>query len=100
MSIVYQSGNYDTVVVGARCAGAATAMLMARHGGRILLVDRAKEGSDTLSTQNCERWQTLYWVFCKIGSGGRLGLLYVLLASLLRFQGFRHASSGQGAGHQ
>jgi 2-polyprenyl-6-methoxyphenol hydroxylase-like FAD-dependent oxidoreductase len=43
-------GDYDAVVVGARVAGAATAMLLARHGMRVLVVDRAREGSDTLST--------------------------------------------------
>lgn len=44
------SRRYDAVVVGARCAGAATAMLLARAGARVLLVDRQKLGSDTLST--------------------------------------------------
>jgi 2-polyprenyl-6-methoxyphenol hydroxylase-like FAD-dependent oxidoreductase len=43
-------GDYDVVVVGARCAGAATAMLLARDGVRVALVDRAPAGSDTLST--------------------------------------------------
>ncbi|HEU4349739.1 MAG TPA: FAD-dependent monooxygenase, partial [Actinoplanes sp.] len=42
--------DYDVVVVGARCAGAATAMLLAREGLRVLLLDRARRGSDTLST--------------------------------------------------
>jgi 2-polyprenyl-6-methoxyphenol hydroxylase-like FAD-dependent oxidoreductase len=42
--------RYDVVVVGARCAGAATAMLLARRGLRVLVVDRARRGSDTLST--------------------------------------------------
>jgi len=42
--------KYDVVVVGARCAGAATAMLLAREGRRVLLVDRGRYGSDTLST--------------------------------------------------
>ena len=42
--------RYDAIVVGARAAGAATAMLMARHGMRVLAVDRARYGSDTLST--------------------------------------------------
>src|SRR4051794_32947561 len=42
--------HYDVLVVGARCAGAATAMLLARAGVRVLLVDRADYGSDTLST--------------------------------------------------
>src|SRR6058998_1057956 len=42
--------EYDVVVVGARCAGAATAMLLARAGLRVALLDRAASGSDTLST--------------------------------------------------
>ena len=44
------SGHYDVVVVGARCAGAATALLLARSGLRVLLVDRSTPGKDTLST--------------------------------------------------
>ena len=31
--------RYDAVVVGARCAGAATALLLAREGLRVLVVD-------------------------------------------------------------
>ncbi|MGZ4665508.1 MAG: NAD(P)/FAD-dependent oxidoreductase [Frankiaceae bacterium] len=42
--------TYDAIVVGARCAGAATAMLLARRGYRVLLVDHATFPSDTLST--------------------------------------------------
>lgn len=42
--------DYDAVVVGARCAGAATAMLLARRGLRVLVVDRGHYGSDTVST--------------------------------------------------
>jgi len=45
----YQS-RYDVVVVGARCAGAATAFLLARAGAKVLLIDRQIYGSDTLST--------------------------------------------------
>jgi 2-polyprenyl-6-methoxyphenol hydroxylase-like FAD-dependent oxidoreductase len=41
---------YDAIVVGARCAGAAVAMLLARRGHRVALVDRAMFPSDTLST--------------------------------------------------
>lgn len=37
---------YDVIVVGARCAGAPTAMLLARKGHRVLLVDRATFPSD------------------------------------------------------
>jgi 2-polyprenyl-6-methoxyphenol hydroxylase-like FAD-dependent oxidoreductase len=42
--------SYDVIVVGARCAGSPTAMLLARAGLRVLLVDRATFPSDTLST--------------------------------------------------
>ena len=42
--------RYDALVVGARAAGAATAMLLARRGLRVLAVDRGAYGSDTLST--------------------------------------------------
>src|SRR3954447_15582950 len=42
--------DYDAIVVGARCAGAPTAMLLARAGHRVLLVDRATFPSDTAST--------------------------------------------------
>jgi 2-polyprenyl-6-methoxyphenol hydroxylase-like FAD-dependent oxidoreductase len=40
---------YDAIVVGARCAGASTALLLARRGRRVLLVDRTTFPSDTLS---------------------------------------------------
>ncbi len=39
--------NYDVIVVGARCAGSPTAMLLARKGYRVLLVDRVTFPSDT-----------------------------------------------------
>jgi 2-polyprenyl-6-methoxyphenol hydroxylase-like FAD-dependent oxidoreductase len=41
---------WDAVIVGARCAGASTALLLARQGHRVLLVDRATFPSDTMST--------------------------------------------------
>jgi 2-polyprenyl-6-methoxyphenol hydroxylase-like FAD-dependent oxidoreductase len=41
---------YDAIIVGARCAGAPTAMLLARRGYRVLLADKATFPSDTLST--------------------------------------------------
>src|SRR3954468_22700918 len=40
---------YDAIVIGSRCAGAPTAMLLARRGRRVLLVDRATFPSDVLS---------------------------------------------------
>jgi 2-polyprenyl-6-methoxyphenol hydroxylase-like FAD-dependent oxidoreductase len=42
--------SFDVIVVGARCAGSPTAMLLARKGYRVLLVDRATFPSDTIST--------------------------------------------------
>lgn len=41
---------YDAVIVGARCAGSPTAMLLARQGHKVLLLDRARFPSDTYST--------------------------------------------------
>ncbi len=41
---------YDVIVVGARAAGAPTAMLLARQGYKVLLLDKAGFPSDTLST--------------------------------------------------
>ena len=42
--------QYDAIVVGARCAGSPTAMLLARKGYKVLAVDRATFPSDTIST--------------------------------------------------
>lgn len=47
---IFARDDYDAVIVGARAAGAATALLLARQGWRVLLCDRAGYGSDTLST--------------------------------------------------
>ncbi len=55
---------FDVIVVGARCAGSPTAMLLARNGHRVLMVDKATFPSDKLSThyihppgiQAMERW--------------------------------------------
>ncbi|MEW5873611.1 MAG: NAD(P)/FAD-dependent oxidoreductase [Candidatus Zixiibacteriota bacterium] len=41
---------YDAIVVGARCAGSPAAMLLARKGYKVLLVDKASFPSDTIST--------------------------------------------------
>ncbi|HET7696347.1 MAG TPA: FAD-dependent monooxygenase [Vicinamibacterales bacterium] len=59
--------RYDVVVAGARCAGAATALLLARAGHRVLLIDRGRYGTDALSTHalmrggvvQLHRWRVL-----------------------------------------
>lgn len=61
------SSTHDVVVVGARAAGAATAMLLASAGLDVLVVDRSRYGADTLSTHalmragvvQLERWGLL-----------------------------------------
>ena len=59
--------TFDAIVIGARCAGSPTAMLLARAGCRVLLVDRSEFPSDTLSThmihppgvRHLQRWGLL-----------------------------------------
>jgi 2-polyprenyl-6-methoxyphenol hydroxylase-like FAD-dependent oxidoreductase len=59
--------RYDVIIAGARCAGASTALLLARGGLRVLVVDPTRRGSDTLSThalmrggvQQLARWGVL-----------------------------------------
>lgn len=47
--------TYDAVVVGARVAGASTALLLARAGAKVLLLERSPYGSDTVSTHGLMR---------------------------------------------
>lgn len=61
------SKHYDAIVVGARCAGAATAMLLARQGARVLMIDSSEHGSDTLSTHALMRGAVM-----QLGSWGVL----------------------------
>lgn len=42
--------DYDVAVVGGRAAGAATALLLARAGLRVAVLERTRHGSDTVST--------------------------------------------------
>jgi flavin-dependent dehydrogenase len=46
---------HDVVVVGARVAGSATAMLLARLGHEVVVVDRATFPSDAISTHSIAR---------------------------------------------
>ncbi len=45
---------YDVIIVGARVAGSATALLLARRGLNVLVLDRATFPSDTLSTHQVQ----------------------------------------------
>jgi 2-polyprenyl-6-methoxyphenol hydroxylase-like FAD-dependent oxidoreductase len=65
--------GYDAIVVGARIAGAATALGLARQGARVLLLDAATFPSDTLSTH-------LLWSDA-LAALDRLGLLDATLAT-------------------
>lgn len=47
--------HHDVIVVGARCAGAATARLLAAQGHDVLVLDRADLPADTLSTHGIAR---------------------------------------------
>ena len=51
--------RYDALVVGARAAGAATAMLLARAGLSVLAVDRPARGRHALSTHALMRGAVL-----------------------------------------
>jgi flavin-dependent dehydrogenase len=56
--------TYDVVIVGGRVAGASTALLLARAGVKVMLVDRGRRGSDTVSTHGLMRagvLQLLRW---------------------------------------
>jgi flavin-dependent dehydrogenase len=61
------NSSYDAIVVGARCGGSPTAMLLARKGYRVLMLDKATFPSDTMSTHfvhppglaSLERWGLL-----------------------------------------
>jgi 2-polyprenyl-6-methoxyphenol hydroxylase-like FAD-dependent oxidoreductase len=41
---------WDVIIIGGRVAGASTALLLARAGMRVLVVERARRGADTVST--------------------------------------------------
>ena len=53
------SQHYDVIIAGARCAGAATALLLARQGARVLVLDKSRYGTDTLSTHALMRGAVL-----------------------------------------
>ncbi len=54
-AVLGETANYDVIVVGARCAGSPTAMLLARLGYRVLLLDRATFPSDSMRLHFVQR---------------------------------------------
>jgi flavin-dependent dehydrogenase len=42
--------GWDVIIIGARVAGASTALLLARAGMRVLILERGRRGADTVST--------------------------------------------------
>jgi flavin-dependent dehydrogenase len=74
MNAIYSlDSHYDAVIIGARCAGAATALLLARSGAKVLLVDRQAYGSDTMSTHALMR--------CAVVQLNRWGLIPSIVAA-------------------
>jgi 2-polyprenyl-6-methoxyphenol hydroxylase-like FAD-dependent oxidoreductase len=72
MTVVFAS-MYDAIVVGGRVAGAPTAMLLARKGYKVLVVDQATFPSDTISTHHIHR--------AGLATANRWGLLARLVAT-------------------
>jgi Dehydrogenases (flavoproteins) len=78
--------QYDAIVVGGRCAGAATAMLLARGGLHVLVLEAARPGTDTLSTHALMRGGVLQL--------SRWGLLDAVVAA--DTAAIRHTEFGYG----
>lgn len=78
MSTSIERDRYDVVIAGARVAGASTAMLLARAGARVLVVDPVPRGRDTLSTHALMRGAVLqlhrWGLLDEIRSAGTPGL--------------------------
>ena len=87
--------RHDVVVVGARAAGAATALLLARAGLDVLVVDRSRYGADTLSTHALMR--------AGVVQLHRWGLLDAVVAAgtpAVRTTTFRYADDERHGAHQ
>ena len=97
--------RHDVVVVGSRAAGAATALLLARLGHDVVLVDRAVFPSDTLSTHQVaragvvalQRWGLLPAVLAS-GAPAIRRKQASLCSARLRRTGFMRAASAQARG--
>ena len=79
------AGHYDAVVVGARVAGASTALLLARAGRRVLVVDRGARGADTRSSHALMRGAVL-----KLARWGVLGDIAAAGTPMIRHTTFTY----------
>jgi flavin-dependent dehydrogenase len=70
------SNEYDALIVGGRAAGGSLALLLARQGRRVLVVDRDEFPSDTMSTH--------FMSLAAVGALKRLGVLDDILAAGFR----------------
>jgi 2-polyprenyl-6-methoxyphenol hydroxylase-like FAD-dependent oxidoreductase len=84
--------RFDVIIVGARCAGSALAIELARGGRRVLLVDRALFPSDTLSTHGL--WPNALARLDSLGALERLAARHRLNPLELRWRVFGHEFSG------
>jgi uncharacterized protein (TIGR03083 family) len=87
-----QDEQYDVVVVGARCAGATVATLLARSGRRVLLVDRAEFPSDTVSTH--QLFPDSLDLLDRLGTGARLRATHRLRPVRYSWRVMGHAVRG------
>lgn len=78
--------RYDVVVAGARAAGASTAMLLARQGLSVLVVDPMRPGADTLSTHALMRGAVM-----QLGRWGLLDTIRGAGTPIVRSASFHYA---------
>jgi len=81
--------TYDVVVVGGRVAGASTALLLARSGARVAVVERGLD-RDTVSTHALMRAGVL-----QLGRWGVLGDIVAAGTPPIRHTGFRYPDGEQ-----
>ena len=81
--------DYDVAVVGGRVAGASTALLLARAGLRVVVLERSRPGTDTLSTHALMRAGVL-----QLSRWGVLPQLVAAGTPGVRSVDFHHADGG------
>ena len=91
MAATTQAG-YDAIVVGARCAGATVATVMAHAGRRVLLVDRDDFPSDTVSTH--QLFPNSLALLDELGVGDRLRSTHRLRPVEYSWRVLGHAVAG------